>query len=66
MATQPVCRRSSAAPLGRIDYNVNILSPVPLCLGLAMALPPRELTPEQAALAHALGLVQDRAYVMLA
>ena len=66
VATQPVCRRSSAAPLGRIDYNLNILSPMPPCPGLAMALPPRELTPGQAALAHALGLVQGRAFVMLA
>ena len=31
LTTLPVCHRSSAAPLGRIDYNVDILSPVPAC-----------------------------------
>lgn len=66
VTTQPGCRRSSAAPLGRIDYNVNILAPAPACRGLAMALLERELTPGQAALAHALGVAHGRAHAMYA
>ena len=66
LTTLPVCRRSSAAPLGRIDYNVDILSPVLTCERLPMALPPRLLTPEQAALVHALGTIQGRACAILA
>jgi hypothetical protein len=66
LTTLPVCHRSSAAPLGRIDYNVDILAPAPLCERLAMAAPPCLLTPAQAALAHALGTVHGRAYAMRA
>jgi hypothetical protein len=58
MTTLPVCRRSSAAPLALIDYNVDIL------LRLAVAVQPCLLTPAQAALAHALGTVQGRAHAL--
>ena len=51
LTTLPMCRRSSAAPLGRIDYNVGILSPSPSYERLAMASQPCLLTPAQAALA---------------
>ena len=66
MTTLPVCRRSSAAPLARIDYNVDILSPAPACERLAVAVQPCMLTPAQAALVHALGMVHGRAYAMRA
>ena len=64
LTTLPMCRRSSAAPLGRIDYNVGILSPSPSYERLAMASQPCLLTPAQAALAHALGTVQGRAHAL--
>jgi hypothetical protein len=64
MTTLPVCRRSSAAPLALIDYNVDILSPAPVCERLAVAVQPCLLTPAQAALAHALGTVQGRAHAL--
>ena len=64
LTTLPICRRSSAAPLARIDYNVDILSRAPSCERLAMAARPCLLTPAQAALVHALGMVQGRAQTM--
>ena len=61
-------RSGGSMPLALIDYNCNIPEPVTrtalACERLAMALPPRLLTPEQAALVHALGTVQGRAHPM--
>ena len=62
-------RSGGSMPLALIDYNCNIPEPVTpalACERLAMALPPRLLTPEQAALVHALGTIQGRAYAILA
>jgi len=62
-------RSGGSMPLALIDYNCNIrepVTPVLACERLAMALPPRLLTPEQAALVHALGTVQGRAYAIRA
>ena len=55
LTTLPMCRRrrSSAAPLGRIGYNVGILSPSPSYERLAVASQPCLLTPAQAVLAAA-------------
>ena len=64
LTTLPFCRRSSAAPLASIDYNVNILAPASSCERLAMAAPPCLLTPAQTALMHALGMAQGRAHTM--
>ena len=64
LTTLPVCRRSSAAPLGRIDYNVDILSPSPTCERLPMASRLCLLTPAQALLVHALGMVHGHAHTM--
>ena len=64
LTTLPVCRRSSAAPLASIDYNVDILTPSCEPERLAMAAQPCLLTPAQAALVHALGMVQGRAQTM--
>ena len=63
VTTLPLCRRSAAAPLSNIDYNVNITTPA-AAAACPMALQPCLLTPAQAALAHALGRVQGRAYAM--
>ena len=62
-------RNGGSMPLALIDYNCNIREPVTpalACERLAMALPPRLLTPEQAALVHALGTIQGRAYAIRA
>ena len=65
MTTLQLGRRSAAAPLGRIDYNVDILAPARHHVsGWRMAAPPCLLTPAQAALAHALGTVHGPAYAM--
>ena len=64
LTTLPVCRRSSAAPLGRIDYNVDILSPSPTCERLPMASRLCLLTPAQALLVHALGMVHGHAHTI--
>ena len=64
LTTLTMCRRSSAAPLASIDYNMGILTPAPSYGRLAMASQTCLLTPAQAALAHALGTVQGRAHAL--
>ena len=59
----PLHRRTSGAALAPIDYNVNILLPS-LHSGLLHAEQPCLLTPEQAALAHALGSMCGHAFPM--
>ena len=54
ITTLQLSRRSAAQPLGNIDYNADILTPVLSCQRLAMTSQPCLLTPAQAALAHAL------------
>ena len=62
LTTLPMCRRSSAAPLASIDYNMDILSePACACERVPMMPQPRLLTPAQAALAHALGMARAHA-----
>ena len=64
VTTLPLPRRSAATPLGIIDYNINIPITPAAAAACSMALQPYLLTPAQAALAHALGMIQGRAYAM--
>ena len=63
LTTLPVCRRSSAAPLGRIDYNA-VDGGSPTCERLPMASWLCLLTPAQTLLVHALGKVHGHTRTM--
>ena len=60
----PKSRAAASAPLAPIDYNVFILNAPTAAPVWPMASQPSLLTPAQAALAHALGTIQGRAYAM--